>query len=313
MKIDEIYKLAIKMGVDADFRGNNKVKKILEERKNKFSKFSEEQKKYFDKETLQNPYSDTRILNIKDDKPIKKILVGIDIDVPELLIGRELGVDLVISHHPLGSAYWSLHEVMDLQADVLASYGVPINVAEKLIEPRSSEVFRSVSPRNSNRVVDAAKILGVNLMCAHTACDNLAANFLKAKIEGKNFERVKDLLKEIESISEYQTAKHQKQGPALFAGKKDNYCGKIALTEITGGTEGSPKVYEWLAKAGIGTIIAMHVSEVHREQAEKNFLNILVAGHMSSDSLGVNLFLDELEKQGIEIIPCSGLIRDSKK
>jgi len=33
---------------------------------------------------------------------------------------------------------------------------------------------------------------------------------------------------------------------------------------------------------------------------------------MSSDSLGMNLFLDELEKRGIEIVPCSGLIRISR-
>jgi len=33
---------------------------------------------------------------------------------------------------------------------------------------------------------------------------------------------------------------------------------------------------------------------------------------MSSDSLGVNLFLDELEKQGIEIVPCSGFTRVSR-
>jgi len=33
---------------------------------------------------------------------------------------------------------------------------------------------------------------------------------------------------------------------------------------------------------------------------------------MSSDSLGVNLFLDELGKQGIEVVPCSGLIRISR-
>jgi len=38
----------------------------------------------------------------------------------------------------------------------------------------------------------------------------------------------------------------------------------------------------------------------------------VIAGHISSDSLGVNLLLDELEKKGIEIIPCSGLIRISR-
>jgi hypothetical protein len=33
---------------------------------------------------------------------------------------------------------------------------------------------------------------------------------------------------------------------------------------------------------------------------------------MASDSLGMNLFLDELERQGIEIVPCGGLIRVSR-
>jgi hypothetical protein len=53
----------------------------------------------------------------------------------------------------------------------------------------------------------------------------------------------------------------------------------------------------------------MHVSEDHKKEAEAANINLVIAGHMSSDSLGMNLFLDELEKRGIEIIPCSGLIR----
>ncbi|MDP1620256.1 MAG: NGG1p interacting factor NIF3, partial [bacterium] len=81
---------------------------------------------------------------------------------------------------------------------------------------------------------------------------------------------------------------------------------------ITGGTEGSPKMYEKMANAGVGTIIAMHQSEKHREAAEKAHINVVIAGHISSDNIGVNLFLDELEKRGIGIIPCSGLIRVSR-
>ena len=64
-----------------------------------------------------------------------------------------------------------------------------------------------------------------------------------------------------------------------------------------------------MAHAGIGTTIGMHVSEEHRKEAEAAHINVVIAGHMSSDSIGVNLFLDELEKKGIEIVPCSGLIR----
>ena len=64
-----------------------------------------------------------------------------------------------------------------------------------------------------------------------------------------------------------------------------------------------------MANAGIGTVVGMHVSEEHKKQAEEAHINVVIAGHISSDSLGINLFLDKLEKQGIEIIPCSGFIR----
>jgi hypothetical protein len=51
------------------------------------------------------------------------------------------------------------------------------------------------------------------------------------------------------------------------------------------------------------------MSEEHRKEAEKYHINVVITGHMASDSLGMNLLLDEIEKQGIEIVPISGLIR----
>ena len=67
------------------------------------------------------------------------------------------------------------------------------------------------------------------------------------------------------------------------------------------------------AQVGIGTIIGMHMGEEHRKEAEKHHINVVIAGHMASDSLGMNLFLDELEKKGIEVVPVSGLIRVKRK
>jgi len=101
-------------------------------------------------------------------------------------------------------------------------------------------------------------------------------------------------------------------GPQLFSGKKESRVGKIAVTEITGGTEGAHDIYEKMAIAGVGTIISMHQSEKHREFAEKAHINVVIAGHMSSDSLGMNLFLDELAKLGVSVVPCGGLIRASR-
>ena len=229
------------------------------------------------------------------------------------MLTKELGgIDLVISHHPLGKALATLHEVMELQADVLEGYGIPINIAECLTKEKISEVARDLNKSNHQRTVDAAKLLNFNFMCLHTVCDYLAADFLKTEIENQQPETLGEIMDILENIEEYKIAKANGAGPKLFVGRKENRCGKIAFTEITGGTEGSAKIYEKMAQAGVGTIIGMHVSEEHKKQAENSLVNMVVAGHMSSDSLGVNLFLDKLEKQGIEIVPCSGLIRVSR-
>jgi len=311
MKTKEIYKFAIEMGKKADFRGISGMKKVLERKKDKFEKLTKKEREFFDIEMLENPYSDSRILNITKDKEIKKALVGIDIESAEILMAIAIGdIDLIISHHPLGKALATLSEVMELQCDVLNQYGVPINVAEGLMREKISEVARGLNRINHQKTVDAARILGFNLMCLHTACDNLAADFLKNKIEkAKNLTRLEDLLEFLKEIPEYKEATKLGAGPKIFVGNKENRCGKIAITEITGGTEGSPKLYEKMAIAGIGTIIGMHIDEEHKKEAEAANINVVITGHMSSDSLGVNLLLDKLEKKGIKIVPCSGLIR----
>jgi putative NIF3 family GTP cyclohydrolase 1 type 2 len=314
MKTNEIYNLAINKGIEADFRGREGVTKLLQRKKEKYEKLSEQEKNELDKESLENPYLDSRILNIAEDKEIKKVLVGIDIEPAEILLAKEVGsIDLIISHHPLGKGLAYLSDVMELQCDVLNQYGVPINIAEGLMKERIDEVARGVNAKNHQRTVDTARILRFNLICLHTACDNLAAKFLKDEIEKKDsLTRLEDLLNFLKEIPEYKEAIKIGAGPTIFVGDPERRCGKIAITEITGGTEGSPKLYEKMAQAGIGTIIGMHISEEHKKEAEAANINVVIAGHMSSDSLGINLFLDELEKRGIEIIPCSGLIRVSR-
>ncbi|MBI3337670.1 MAG: NGG1p interacting factor NIF3 [Candidatus Staskawiczbacteria bacterium] len=317
MKIQDIQNLSIQMGISSDFRGQDGVQKFLDNKKKKFQKLSLPEQDEFDKEELENPYLDSIICNIAGspagEKEIKRVLVGIDIGPEEILIAKELGnIDLIIAHHPIGKGLAQLADVMSLQCDVLRYYGVPINISEGLMRERISEVARGVNSANHQRTVDAAKLLNFNLMNSHTPCDNLAAKFLKNLIEGKEIERVSDLINILKEIPEYKTAGKIGVGPKIFVGSPENRCGKIALSEITGGTEGSPKLYDKMANAGIGTVVGMHISEEHKKEAELAHINIIIAGHISSDSLGVNLFMDELEKQGIEIVQCSGFTRVSR-
>lgn len=313
MKIQEIYNLAINRGIESDFRGKKGVENILKRKNEKYKELSEKDKADFNAESLKNPYLDSGIHHIEADREIKRIFVGIDIGPAEILIAKEIGgVDLIIAHHPIGKGLAYLSEVMDLQCDVLNFYGIPINIAENLTKEKIEEVARGLGGLNHYRTIDAAKLLKMNLMNVHTPADNLAANFLKGLIENNKPERTSDLINLLKSIPEYKNAAKTGAGPKIFVGSKENHCGKIALIEITGGTECSPKLYEKMSQAGIGTIIGTHISEESRKEAQAANLNVVIAGHISSDSLGMNLFLDELERQGIEITPCSGLIRISR-
>lgn len=312
MNLQQIYNLAIEMGIQSDFRSKDHIKKELRRVKEKYEKLSKDQKEFFDKERLTNPYSDSRIHFDNKEKSIKKLMVGIDIDTAEIMLAEELDIETVIGHHPIGMGLAGLDDVMHLQADVLAQYGVPINVGEGLMKVRISEVSRGISASNHYKGIDAARLLNIGLMNIHTPADNLVASFVDKKIKKEKLEYVGDVIKSLLEIPEYKEAAKKGFGPVIFSGSEGNRAGKIALTEITGGTEGNVKLFEKLSQAGVGTVVGMHLSEEGRKEAEKFHINVVIAGHISSDSLGMNLFLDELEKKGIEIVPCSGLIRVSR-
>lgn len=314
MTLKQIYEVAIDMAIKADPRGSNGVKKYLERKKKEFDDLPKSRQVEYDREDLHNPYTDSRILLGDIELKVDKIMAGIDIGAAEVLLADRLnqkgeGIDLLLSHHPVGGPLASLHEVMAVQVDMMADYGVPINVAEGLMKDRISEVQRRISPRNHNQAVDAARLLNLAIMCTHTITDNLIYNFFKNEFKKTEFDTVGDVMDYIKKIPEYREAARGKAGPIIFNGSENNRAGIVAPLEITGGTEASHTIYEKLSQAGVGTIVGMHASEEHRSEAQKHHINLVIAGHMSSDSLGMNLLLDQLEKQGIKIIACSGLIR----
>ena len=312
MTIQEIYKLAIEFGIKNDFRSKKEIVEHLERRKREYEKLPKEERDYFDKEKFFNPYSDTRIHFSGGKKQIRKIFASIDISPGSVYIADELGADLILNHHPIGLALAGLDDVMDYQVDQMEKIGVPVSIAEKLIHKRISEVTRRLNPENHYEVVDAAKLLGINMLNVHTPADNAVAKFVEELIRKAKPRCVGDVWEVINKVPEYREAKRQGAGPMLFSGSKNSRAGKIVVSEMTGGTEGSKEIYQAMANAGIGTIISMHQSEDHRKAAEEAHINVIVAGHISSDSLGMNLFLDELEKKGIEIVPTGGLIRVSR-
>ena len=78
---------------------------------------------------------------------------------------------------------------------------------------------------------------------------------------------------------------------------------------MSGVTGGGPEVYKSYFRAGVGTLILMHASEDDiKAVTEQNIGNIIIAGHMASDSYGMNRIIEEWEKRGLEVTRMSGLI-----
>lgn len=319
MIIKEIFDLAIEIGIENDPRGKREIAEILKENKKEFKELPKKKQAEYDKEKFINPYSDSRFLTGNNNKKVKRVLVGVDIGTEEVLLAKELErqgkkIDLIFAHHPEGKALANLHEVMDIQTAVLAKAGVPENIGEGVLHDQLENVWRKISPINHYKSVMAAELLGIPMVCVHTPADNCVWNFVDKYISKKKPKKVGEVVEALKEIPEYKAATELKAGPVIFAGNEKARAGKIVVSGMTGGTsgKGSEKIYERMSHYGIGTEIAMHVGEEDRDQATKHYINIVIAGHIASDSLGLNIIMDKLERAGIKIVPCSGFIRHSR-
>lgn len=315
MKLETLYKKIVAIGVNHDLRGKKEIQRILKDEETKFKKLTSEELESYDQDRLFNPFADTRVLLGDLKTEVKKIIAGVDMEVPEIILthtlnrDRDMSIDLIIAHHPEGYALAQLHDVMKLQTDLLATFGINISVAEQLMDKRISEIERRLLPVNHNRAVDAARLLGIPMMCVHTPADNCVTSYLKKLFEREKPFKLKDITDLLKAIPEYRKSSQMMASPKIVSGSDNSRCGKI-FVDMTGGTEGSKNIFEQHAVSGISTIVGMHMSEDALESAKKANLNVVIAGHISSDTLGMNLLFDELEKgEPLEIVGVSGFER----
>jgi len=315
MKLEALYRKAVETGIANDLRGGEEIRRLLEEEKERFDKLPQDEKDDFDRDRFFNPFADTRILNGSQDMEVRKAIVGIDMEVGEILLAHVLNrdegkkIDLVIGHHPEGCALARLHDVMRLQSDLLAAFGVPVSVAEQLMEKRIGEIERRMLPVNHERAVDAARALSLPMMCIHTPADNCVTSFLTKLFQENSPRTMGDLLKLLKEVPEYRNSSRRNAPPKVVSGSETNRCGRI-FVDMTGGTEGSKDIFERYAAAGVSTLVGMHFSEEALDKAKKFNLNVIIAGHVSSDTLGLNLLFDEIEKgEPLEFVGVSGFER----
>jgi hypothetical protein len=198
---------------------------------------------------------------------------------------------------------------MEIQPALWEKYGLSSEVAKGIMKDRMEEVARNLSAINHTQVQDAAGILGIPFMCIHTAADNCVAHYLQKKFDQKKPKKLKNVISLLKSIPEYRDAVHRGVGPHILIGEENKDAGKI-FVDMTGGTSGPDKLLGRLSQSGVKTIVGMHCKESAFKTAKTEFINYVIAGHISSDNLGINLLLDEVEqKEKLNFIECSGFKR----
>ena len=313
MKLREIYETAVRMGIEADPRGKEGVDEFLARSKKRYDALPEHLKALVDPEELTNPFNDTRIYVGDPDTEVTTLIGGIDMNTGEVVLTdrlREKGtpIDAIYTHHPEGMALTKLDKVMAMQAEIWEEFGVPINIGEAMMDERRTEVKRRFMPMNADQAIDAARLLEIPFFSAHTPTDNLVVAYLSKFLAEREPLLIEDVRKALFEVPEYKDAARRGAGPYIGEGAGGKRAGKVYV-DMTGGTEGPVKIMEKLADKGVGTVVGMHLGPELWKEAEKHHIHVVIAGHISSDSVGINLFMDELERKGVSVIPTSGLIR----
>jgi putative NIF3 family GTP cyclohydrolase 1 type 2 len=232
---------------------------------------------------------------------IRKILFGIDAGVPELLYAKQYGYDAVIAHHPQGgTAVVNFHQVFKRHIQQMTEAGVPKEEAEKAVMKKSKELEIDAHTRNYGHAVDMAKLLKMPYMNIHTPLDEVGRKIMAQRIRdktGKN-STVQDVVSALNGLPEFKNAVTKIR---IRVGKAENPAGKVVVSHGAG-TNGGYEIAKTYFKHGIGTVVYIHISigDLERLKAEQ-LGNLIVTGHIASDSVGINPFIRELEKKNVSV------------
>ena len=239
---------------------------------------------------------------------IKRVLMGVDMDTAELLLAKQLGYDCVVSHRPRNTNP-DILDVMKAHILKLEALGVPRNKSQKRLEERREELSYDRHVANSRRSESAARLLGMPFISIHTPADiigeGIVQKFLDEKFAGKSETKLQEIVEALEEIGEYRKSIRK---PVIRVGTKESYAGKIYVL-MSGLTGPGAEILKEYFEAGVGTLVLMHIPEKDAKVIkEQKIGNIIVAGHMSSDSLGLNKIAEKWRDAGIEVTVMSGIV-----
>ncbi|MGQ0797889.1 MAG: hypothetical protein ACT4OI_08530 [Methanobacteriota archaeon] len=245
-------------------------------------------------------------------KDVRRALFGLDVESGDLVMAKQLGYDLVIGHHPTGgSAILEFPKVLAKHADILIRHGVPEDAARAAAREAIEDREPGAHAANDDHLPSVARMLGVGLMCIHNPCDEIGRRTmdetLRAKLPVRP--RVRDALDILGTIPEFREAATR---IVVRMGRAENPLGPWAVVHGAG-TNGGFVVARTAYEHGIDTVFYIHVDAGHLRRLHDAFgregpRNLVVTGHVASDSIGINAVVRALRAKGLRVDTYGGIL-----
>lgn len=239
---------------------------------------------------------------------IRRVLVGIDIGTAELLLARQLGCDAVVAHHPVGMRH-RMAPVYRRHVELMMAHGIPREAAEAAIRERIEELETAGHADNYDHVVSVARLLNIPFLNLHAPCDEAGRRILQGIIDETLARNPRVSLREIaEALGQLSEFQEAETSIRIALGEPDAPAGKVAMVHgaLTNGGYAVARTY---FDHGIDTVVYIHIApgELARLRREGRG-QLLITGHIASDSVGINPWIAELEARGVEVIRISGIL-----
>jgi hypothetical protein len=242
---------------------------------------------------------------------LRRAVFSVDLDAGELAIAKQSGFDVAIAHHPCGGSTWAgFPVVLERHGPLMTGAGVPAAQAQAAIRALQDEHGPRTHLLNWDRLPSVARMLNLPFMNIHAPADEIGRRVMHETIAGAvgPDARVEAAVRALEGLPEFATTRHP---IVLRMGDLDAPLGKWVFVHGAG-TNGGYPVASALFRNGVDTVFYIHVDPGHLKRIKEEFdahgKTLVVTGHISSDSVGINVVVRRLRAQGLEVHTMGGVV-----
>jgi hypothetical protein len=244
-------------------------------------------------------------------RDLGRAVFGVDLDAAELMLAKQQGFDVAIAHHPCGGGTWAgFPKVLERHIPIMKGAGVPREQAEAAVREMQDEHGPRTHLLNYDRLPSVARMLGLPFMNIHAPADEIGRREMAKGIkEGVGADaKVADAIAVLRKLPEFA---HARTAIIVRMGSESAPLGRWVFSHGAG-TNGGYPVASAMFRNGVDTLFYIHVDPGHlkriKEEFAKSKKNLVITGHIASDSVGINVVIRRLRREGLEVHAMGGVI-----